>query len=104
MFGGCRALYTRQIVRNTAIWKGDDGAERVAGLDQLGANRYGLYCWRTLRKDNWCAECGRELLVASEALGYDWETRWCIPCAVRLFEFVYWETPERQNAREDRAA
>lgn len=91
-------------VRDTAMWTAEDGEERVAAIERRGANKHGSYVWRTLRKENWCARCDRTLLPGTEALGYDWETRWCIPCAVETFDFVYWDTPEQRAARDAQRA
>jgi hypothetical protein len=91
-------------VNQAAVWVGDDGVERVAVFEPLDEGTAVSYCWRTLRKDNWCAECDRPLPTGAEAFAHDWETRWCVPCAVARFEFVYWDTPQHRKAREARDA
>jgi hypothetical protein len=87
-------------VRDTATWQFADGTARDAAIEQIGDNSYGLYVWRTLRKKNWCQVCDSDLAPGIEALGYDFDARWCIPCAVETFEFVYWDTADRRAARD----
>src|SRR5436190_1236576 len=89
----------RLVMRETAVWLDAVGVQRVAAIENVGTNRYGSYQWRTLRKTTWCVRCDCDLPAGIEALAYDWETRWCIPCGVEEFDFVYWDTPEHLARR-----